>query len=306
MTGKSGTFFKLVAGGVLAFGLGHAEAEVVTFLTPAADTTMRSTDPDLNYGASSTLFVGVSFSTPKTNRSLFQFNLASVPTNATVTSATLQIVVVGTGQPATNFDLCRMLKSWGEGVQDGLTNAVNESSWNARFAPSSLWGAGGGQAGLDFIAVPSCTAPLAGPVSTNAFSSAGMIADLQLWLSQPGTNFGWILLASGEPAGTGKQIGSRESGATNSPVLELHYTVPAAATPPNIFNAALSGNTMRFSFIAQSNRTYAVEFRASAASGIWNPTPLTNLPGLPSDTVVSITDTILTTGRYYRVRTPSP
>jgi hypothetical protein len=308
ITGKSGILFKVIAGCALAAGLGRAEAELVTFLPASADAAMRSDNPDVNYGSSPALFVGVSRTllNPPTNHSLLRFDLAGVPTDATIISATLRIVVVSTSiKAADNFDLCRMLKGWGEGAQSGLPAAAGESSWNARVAPGSPWGAGGGQADVDFVAVPSCTATIAGPGSTNDFSSAGMVDDLQFWLNQPEANFGWILLASGELPGTGRQIGSRESSVTNSPVLELHYTVPTVptpATPPDIFGVALTGNQIRFSFNAESNRTYTVEFKDALTNGTWG--VLTNIPVLPAPATLQITNIISTPQRFFRARTP--
>ncbi len=60
--------------------------------------------------------------------------------------------------------------------------------------------------------------------------------------------------------------------------------------------------TFSFQFIVESNRTYAVESRASLSSGSWS--ALTNVPAQPADTAISILDAFAATNRYNRVRTP--
>ena len=88
-------------------------------------------------------------------------------------------------------------------------------------------------------------------------------------------------------------------------MLELHYTVPTVltpATPPDIFGVALTGNQIRFSFNAESNRTYAVEFKDALTNGTWD--VLTNIPVLPAPATLQITNVISTPQRFFRARTP--
>ena len=57
-----------------------------------------------------------------------------------------------------------------------------------------------------------------------------------------------------------------------------------------LFNLALEGDRIRFSFNAASNRTHAIEFRDAVAGGPWN--LLTNLPALTADSVINITNPV--------------
>ena len=55
-------------------------------------------------------------------------------------------------------------------------------------------------------------------------STAGMVADVQSWLDDPGSNFGWIILGDeGTSLPTAKRFDSRETAATG-PFLTVDFT----------------------------------------------------------------------------------
>jgi hypothetical protein len=64
----------------------------------------------------------------------------------------------------------------------------------------------------------------------------------------------------------------------------------------------LTGNQIRFSFNAESNRTYAVEFRSAVDTGTWG--TLTNIQAQPAPATIDVADTISGVDRFYRIRTP--
>jgi hypothetical protein len=264
-----------------------------TNLFPVADAAMRDGAPDGNFGSALSLPVGVGNLGSPHNRGLFKFSFTEIPTNALITSAALRLVVTQTGRPPADYDLKRLLTSWAEA----------QASWNVR-SNSTPWNAGGAQSGTDYVSTPSATAALGDTGNTNEFTSPQLAADVQMWVLNPVTNFGWILIATGELPGTGKQVGSREN-PSNEPVLIIGYTLPelpAPAAPPTIFGTARDGDNIRFSFNAQSNRTYAVEFRDSLTVSNWS--VLTNIPALPANATVQITNTVDSAQRYFRARTP--
>ena len=172
----------------------------------------------------------------------------------------------------------------------------------ARFYPSTTWDAPGGQSGSDFVATASGSAVLgAGSIT---FTNVNLIADLERWRTNAGTNFGWLVKIANETTlHTASHLGARED-AVNAPVLTLQYSLPVSipTNPPDIFNAVLDGTALRFSFHAQSNLTYAVEYRDAISGGTWN--PLTNLPAPAVDSGISITNPISSAERYFRVKTP--
>ncbi len=272
----------------------------VASLLPAADTALRSTSPDNNFGASTNLPVGVSGLGSPVNRALFRFSLAGIPTNATITSATLRLVVVQALRPAADYELHRMLSDWGEGQGTGTPTSPGDATWNANFNGTSTWAAGGGAAGTDYVLTASATNTLGAVGSTNDFASATMTADVQSWLTTPGSNFGWILLAAGEPAGTGKQVGSRENPG-NEPVLEVEYTVPGPVGP-TLFGVTLSGDTIQFQFHAEPNVACTVESRCMEPRTDW--IVLTNIPALATPATLTVSDVLTPSNRCYRVRTP--
>jgi hypothetical protein len=259
---------------------------ITVMLVPSADSCMRDVAANTNFGDANPLLIG-NAKAPFVlqNRALLKFDLTGIPTDATIIGVTLTVVIFRSNTDPADFDLNRVLVDWSE----------YEVTWNNRSA-STPWLAGGGQSGSEYVAAPSVTAP----VDDTIFSSPGMVSDVQLWVRNSATNFGWIMLPTGNLAGTGKQLGSRESEFT--PVLAVEYTLTPPTSPPVLFGAAKVENGFRFSFNAQSNRPYAVEFRDALGPDNWN--TLTNIPAQPADGIVDITNAVFSMERFFRVRTP--
>lgn len=279
---------------LLLLFLGNLAAQAAsTNLIPIADTALRSAIPDVSLGSGASLPVGVAASGNPINHSLFRFPVEQIPANATITQATLRLastVVNPNTQLTANYDLFRLLKNWNE----------SETTWNTRLAPGVGWGLPGAQAGVDFVSSTSGTtaiapATVAGP-SLSLFSSAQILADIELWRTQPGTNFGWILIATGELAGSGKQIASRED-PSNTPVLIISYNTPAQLM---IFNVAQINNQIRFSFQAEANQAYSIEAKDSLTNTVWN--QWLNIPAPSISGLLHVTNTINSAERYFRVK----
>ncbi len=280
-------------------------------LVPSADTTLFQHNPDNNLGGMDVVIAGtIGFGDH--SRALMKFDIAAaLPAGATVTSATLNLNVPGARGFNQSYELHRVLKDWGEGgglgggggigVQ-GAPAIAGEASWNARFHPATTWATPGGQSGSDFNATASAFAIMG--LSTLNFDSAGMAADVQAWLDSPGTNFGWMIMIANETTlSTASRIASREA-LTGAPTLTIEYTVSGEPPPtmPVISTPVLESGAIRFSFNAESNHTYTVEFRDSLTTGTW--AVLTNLPAQPANTTIHITNTVSSTERYFRVRMP--
>ena len=112
-----------------------------------------------------------------------------------------------------------------------------------------------------------------------------------------------LKIANETTAHTASHLGARED-SVNAPVLTIQYSVPVSTptNPPTMFDTALYGTALRFSFNAQSNLTYTVEIRDALAGGTWN--VLTNLPASTADSIVNITNPVSSAERYFRVKTP--
>jgi hypothetical protein len=287
----------------------HQQAVAVTTnLTAIADTGLWAGAPDHNLGKNVFLPIGTSTS-GHIGRGLVRFDLSAIPTNATISSATLTLKIGINQAGASTVNLHRMLQGWIEGTGNGFTRGsasgfgsaalAGEPTWNRRASPGTTWGVSGGSAGTDFVAT--ATATTAPAASSLTFSSAGLTADVQLFVSNPTTNSGWLFKHSVEGSGGARRISMRED-TLNAPKLLVNYTVATPAMPPTIFGEALVGNAIRFSFIAQSNLTYAVEALDTLGSTNW--TVLTSIAAQPADTVINLTNTISSSQQYFRVRTP--
>jgi serine protease len=73
-----------------------------------------------------------------------------------------------------------------------------------------------------------------------------MVADVQSWLDNPATNFGWLVLGDESTGTTAKRFDSRES--TSPPVLTIEYTEPSAITLSATGRKVGGINTVRLSW----------------------------------------------------------
>ena len=269
---------------------------VTATIIPSGDATITDEFPTTPQGGSTILITGTSGSGPN-NRSLLRFDLSSVPVNAVVTNASLSLIAVETAPTNSWFDLHRVNRQWSE-------SAV---TWNNRLSPVGAWTVAGASAPIDYVSSVTQSNFVA-DVGPYAFgSSTLMIADVQLWVNNSATNWGWILISElqGKPK-TVKKFGSREAVANNQPVLTVQYYIPAGVAPVLVSPTVVGGSGVstnrqfQVSFNAESNRTYAVEWTTTLSA--WS--VLTNLPSAPSNTTPTVFDTLTPSNRFYRVRTP--
>ena len=74
--------------------------------------------------------------------------------------------------------------------------------------------------GGDFSATVSASQSV-GPIGQYTWSSAQMVADVQSWLDDPGSNFDWLVLGDESTSATSKRFDTRES--ASPPVLTIQY-----------------------------------------------------------------------------------
>ena len=110
----------------------------------------------------------------------------------------------------------------------GSNAQTGDATWNERHFNSTPWAAPGGIAGADYANDPSANTSVGGVGSYLWGSSTELISDAQLWLADPATNFGFILVCQAEGLpGTGRRFASREQLEGGIPArLELTYIVP--------------------------------------------------------------------------------
>jgi hypothetical protein len=157
-------------------------------------------------------------------RALLFFDVASViPPGTTIQNAELRLFMSRTVSGPQIVALHRLTSDWGEATSQaigaegrGATATAGDATWQANFLGASNWGTPGG----DFVGAPSATNAVGG-VNTYIWTSSQVIADVQMMLDNPVSNFGWILVG---PAGNrnAKRFNSRESG-QSAPVLVVQF-----------------------------------------------------------------------------------
>jgi len=178
-------------------------------------------------------------------RGLVTFDIAgNIPAGSTVTSVTLGLTLANRAfQGNQTVSLHKVLASWGEGTSDagdpggaGVNATLGDATWIHRFYNTVTWTSAGG----DFVAAASASRI----VSTNGAytwgSTAQMVADVQSWLHDPDSNFGWIIRGNEVASSTALRFSSKENSIAGSrPVLTMQYTPPPPAVPALAFPGAV-------------------------------------------------------------------
>jgi len=238
----------LICGPILCFpGVAHAQCAAGEVAIPADrdNTLYEDAAGDLSNGAGDFVFSG------NTNgnglrRALLHFDVAgAVPAGSTVTSATLRLNMSMTIAGAEDLGLYPVLADWGEGTSDaplaeggGTLSTAGDATWLHTFYNTSFWTTPGG----DFFGMPSATASVAGVGPYAWGSTAAMVADVQGWLDDPASNYGWILVGNEAVTVTAKRFDSRDHTAAGAvpPVLCAAALAPAAADVPTLGPWALA------------------------------------------------------------------
>jgi len=214
-----------------------ALADVVS-LAPSQDGTIYSEDGALSNGAGEFVFsgrTGLSFN----RRALLAFEVSRhLPPGSKITQVTLTLHVSqspSAAQPEP-FVLHRVRAAWGEGTSNagqpggfGTAAAPNDATWTHRLWNTTVWATPGG----DFAAAESAVAVV--PVTDDGVvawaSTATMVADVQVWLDSPASDFGWILIGNETANRTARRFDSRESRHQRyRPVLTIEFVPPAGGT----------------------------------------------------------------------------
>jgi hypothetical protein len=269
-------------------------------LAPIADTTLLESNPLNNLGALDNLTAGTS-DEGFLSRALLRFDVSSsIPVGASITQVNLFVAVVTFPLGGdSNFGLHRLLRDWGEGDKDesdvGAPATTGEATWLSRFHPATLWTAPGGQAGTDYEGAPSAVVSVSGLDLYEFESSAALIADVQNWLDNPASNFGWMLKTEDEVEdATIRCFASREDLFGDAPQLVVKYTMR-----PRIRHVEVSGNKFCLQFRAQAGKAYTVERRDAVQAGNW--TVITNIPPAATASNLSVCDSLGSGNRFYRV-----
>jgi hypothetical protein len=164
-------------------------------------------------------------------RALLKFDTCCIPRGSTVHSAELTVYLEKSISGDQTHTLHKVLQSWGEGTSTatggaGSAATAGDATWELRYFPGSPWTNPGGDyeptvsgsatVGLSFSAIP---------IVWN--STAVMAGDVQAWVENASSNFGWMMKGNEAELTTAKKFVSRESLDTAShPVLTVTYSPP--------------------------------------------------------------------------------
>jgi hypothetical protein len=211
---------------------GVARADFVSIGAAKDNTLYETAGGELSNGQGDGFFAG-KISLGVIRRGVISFDIASaVPAGSTITNVNLVLTVVNAPPGAGNstVSLNRLLADWGEGASNtnpgpggsGAQAAPGDATWIHRFFNGTFWTTPGG----DFAATVSGSQSV-GAAGPFAFSSAGMLADVQAWLANPATNYGWIVRGDESMIATARKFASGEAlDPETRPRLEITF-IPA-------------------------------------------------------------------------------
>jgi hypothetical protein len=234
------TFRKIVLPVVIAtalVGIGPSSAIAqLANINPMKDNTLYEFDAaegDHSNALGNYFFAGET-AMGELRRGVLAFDIAgNIPAGSTILGVTLSLNMSRTGSDTPrNVELHKLLADWGEGTSvapgeegDGAPATTNDATWRHRFFDTIFWTTEGG----DFSGTVSASQSV-GAVGVYMWSSSQMVDDVQSWLDDPATNFGWLVLGDESALLTAKRFDTRES--ASPPVLTIQYRPPGPRPTP--------------------------------------------------------------------------
>lgn len=243
----------LIAAFVLLFtdsALAQCPGGMVSITADRDNTLYEDASGMLSNGAGRYLFAGRT-GQDDVRRGLVHFDVAgAVAPGSTVAAVSLQLVL---SQPDNNgvhsIGVHSVHADWGEGSSQGGMGeggggpaTVGDATWLHTFFSSATWSTPGGDFGAAALASTVVTGAAGG---TYTWESSGLVADVQAWLDNPSTNFGWLVTGDETASGTAFRFATREnSGSEPTLCLEL---CPGAVSCPIFLDGFESGDTTAWS-----------------------------------------------------------
>ena len=197
-------------------------------INPVKDNTLyKSSDGSVSNGAGAHLFSGTN-NDGNIRRTVIAFDVTSnIPAGVTISSVSLRLNMTRTARGPASISLHKISADWGQGSSDadrneggGADSASGDATWIHRFFDAETWDNAGG----DFSPRASATAEVSdrGPYVWGPTSE--MAADVQSWLDDPASDFGWILIGDESSNQTTKRFNSVENSISASrPVLIVEF-----------------------------------------------------------------------------------
>jgi hypothetical protein len=220
-------------------------------IAPSKDNTLyESASGTLSNAQGDFLFAGQTSISDGINirRGLIAFDLgAQLPANAIITDVTLTLFANKLASNAFNSQvtLSRLTGDWGEGSSRapspegaGGSAQPGDATWLHQFFSNNPWTTPGG----DFLSQPSATATITSPGVTYSWSSPALVSDVQFWINNPTSNFGWIVRGNEASSQTSVQFDSRSNfDVAHRPALTVEYEVVPEPSSALLMLTAITG-----------------------------------------------------------------
>src|SRR5258708_2044742 len=228
-------FSLILAASFAGIGGRLASADTIN-INPSKDNTLYQyipADGDRSNALGDHFFTGET-AVGELRRGVLAFDIAgNVPAGSTITSVTLTLNLSTTpSATAKTVELQRVIGDGGEGRaqasgQEGMgaPATTNDATWRHRFYNTIFWTTEGG----DFSGTVSASQSVGAPGSYT-WTSTQLVADVQSWLDNPPTNFGWLVLGDESTSATAKRFDTRES--ASPPGLTIQYTASTPSPTP--------------------------------------------------------------------------
>ncbi len=198
-------------------------------LNPSKDNSLYESETGhLSNGQGQYLFVGKT-SSGSIRRAVLAFPVTEkLPKGATIDAVRLRLHLSKTIAAPSALSLHRLEQDWGEGSSKaggqeggGADAKIGDSTWIHSQFSNTLWQ----QAGGDFVTRASASQTPDTPNNSYTWGSTPeLLADVQQWIAQPETNFGWIIIGDESQNLTAKRFNSREfADSALQPQLEIEY-----------------------------------------------------------------------------------
>lgn len=185
-------------------------------------------------GRDPVLYVGMTQFADK-RRAFIKFDLSVMPPGTIIERVQLELSVERARTGPEPHQLHRVTSLWDEGPATapdsgaggtGTPAASGDVTWTYANFPLVLWSQPGGE----FDPLESAITSFGSAGTTGTFESQGMVGDVQLWVDDPGSNRGWILLGNEAGIHNAKRFHSSEAAdPALRPRLKVTFRTPSAA-----------------------------------------------------------------------------
>jgi hypothetical protein len=200
------------------------------------NTLIEDPQGSISNGSGPFLFAGrTNQSANSIRRGVIHFDMAAtVPPGARIRSVRLILFLAKGNNAVSEVSVHKLLEDWGEGVSfatggKGAPAEPGDATWLHTFYPDFSWLTAGGE----FVPEPSAIREVGPAVRSYTWESTKeLVRDVESWMENPESNFGWILIGDETDLQTVQVFSSREPRCDAAfselppPLLEVTYSIP--------------------------------------------------------------------------------